>query len=497
MPKQNDNAKKKKPLVVSKSNDLIQNAHYALNVTENKLLSYMLTKVDPFNDTADTVYEFNVREFSSIMKGNLTNTSYLKSVLKKLADKSWWITDMRGGDVHRETLFRWFSTVNLEEFKGNGKVGIRFHEKAVPFIMDLKRQKELNGIYYTSYLLDYVILMKNKYSARIYELLKSYQVNNREWSFEIGTGSDRDLFTKITHYDPDKKSYAIPDSWHDYQKFRRDVLEPAKNEINALSDIQIDYTPSHVDFSGVKHRRFVAISFSLCSKGDRTAEADRMQAVDAAIRMHEGAAAGAAALSSDGSGKPSYQELAGDFPELTSRQLTAIVKTALKKFPSGIDLSAEDRMSWAGDYISVYYDHVKATDDETRTSFYRRLSDSVGNDYKKVALRLAERYLPGRDDSRPVSGAEAKHGIERRRDLDEWLSRQVAGAMAAKDRGGKPAADEGAAGLQKKRDSLMEMIRIQEEAFGKETESGSLLALMREQLEEVEKEIEEGGRQGV
>ena len=43
---------------------------------------------------------------------------------------------------------------------------------------------------------------------------------------------------------------------------------------------------------------------------------------------------------------------------------------------------------WAIDFISYYYDKIRATEDDTRTTPYRRLLDSVIKDYDGFAEQL-------------------------------------------------------------------------------------------------------------
>jgi len=68
--------------------------------------------------------------------------------------------------------------------------------------------------------------MSSQYSPRLYELLKSYQKNNRRWFFDVD-----DLKELL-----DCTNYA---RWPD---FRRRVLEPAITEINQYSDLKVTMT---------------------------------------------------------------------------------------------------------------------------------------------------------------------------------------------------------------------------------------------------------------
>lgn len=61
---------------------------------------------------------------------------------------------------------------------------------------------------------------------------------------------------------------VVPKGWANWGIFERNVLKPAKEEINKYTDITIDYTPLKVDYAGKKYRRYVMIKFSLIEKNE-------------------------------------------------------------------------------------------------------------------------------------------------------------------------------------------------------------------------------------
>ena len=115
----------------------------------------------------------------------------------------------------------------------------------MPFLLELAKQAEL-GEYYTGYSLQYILPMSSQYSPRLYELLKSYLKNNREWFFSIA---------ELKHV-LDAETY---DRWPD---FRRRALEPAVAEINQYTDINIAWD---VQKEGKKVTRVV---FYMADKSD-------------------------------------------------------------------------------------------------------------------------------------------------------------------------------------------------------------------------------------
>lgn len=254
--------------LVAQDNRLIQDVKQSLTGTEVKAVSYLITKIKK-GDTADTAYVFSFNEFAAVINwsGRGGNYEYIKGLLTGLADKSWWIPKENGG----ETLMRWFNIVDIDP-EGNGenkkKVTIKFHERVFPYISDLAEQKREKGIFYTGFKYQNITLMKNKYSIHLYRLLKTYDNGSKAtWIFEVGTGSDLDIQTKIGNYiqDPaDKKHMPMldnPSSWKSWSDFKRYVLEPSVEEINKYSDIKVTYTPRKCLFSGKKTKKVSSIVF--------------------------------------------------------------------------------------------------------------------------------------------------------------------------------------------------------------------------------------------
>ena len=94
---------------------------------------------------------------------------------------------------------------------------VKFHEDMLPFLQNLKRE-------FTQYKLWYTMTMRSEYSIRLYELLKSV-AKKEMWEFQI------DYLKKI----------FMCENYKQFNDFKKRVLEPAVNEINAKTDINVSY----------------------------------------------------------------------------------------------------------------------------------------------------------------------------------------------------------------------------------------------------------------
>ena len=201
--------------LVVKHNSIIQKTRYSLSTQQQKVLLYTISKIQPGDDDFKE-YEFDLKDLCVLFGIESHGNTYanFRDSIKELADASFWLLDKEKNSV----LVRWFSKVIISN--DNTKVNIRFDADLKPWLLELAGQ-------FTSYELSNTLLMKSKYSIRIYEILKSYEA--------IGMyKTDIDTLKILLDCAGDYKVFA---------DFRRRVLDVAINEINEYSDLQIEMTP--------------------------------------------------------------------------------------------------------------------------------------------------------------------------------------------------------------------------------------------------------------
>lgn len=109
-------------------------------------------------------YEFNIRDYCKVCGidyDNGKNYADVKATLKKLRDRSMWVTL----DNDDETVVGWLDRVTTNKRSGIAKV--RIDDRLAPYLFDL-------GQRFTQYQLYNILAMKSAFSVRIYELMKSY-----------------------------------------------------------------------------------------------------------------------------------------------------------------------------------------------------------------------------------------------------------------------------------------------------------------------------------
>lgn len=198
---------------VVKANELIQKSRYNLQVQEQKIILYLISKIKPENMELKEHF-FEIKDFCRICGLDDTsgaNYKYIKQTLKDLRDKSIWVKLENGA----ETTLAWIDKVTI--FENSGTVTIKIDDMMKPYLLQLKE-------HFTQYELLYTLGMKSQYSIRLYELLKSYEFQH-EKLFGI----------------EELKIRLSAETYDRFPDFKRRVVAPAIQEINNLSDLTVIY----------------------------------------------------------------------------------------------------------------------------------------------------------------------------------------------------------------------------------------------------------------
>jgi len=418
----NFNLKETRKNLVAKNNKLIQNSRYSLSLIENKALLFIISQIQP-GDEIGKIYHFNISEFQQLLNWSQDSPfQKIKKMLKKLGDMSIWINDEQDGK-NKDILLRWFDIVHM--IPGDNDIELSIHQDMFPYLIQLKKKLTENGSYFTSYKLENVSLMKHKFSIRIYELLKSYQYNNKKWTFENGTGTSYDIQCRIadTVEDPktNKPISIVPKTWANWAAFKRDVLDPSVEEINRYTDIKVKYVGMKEDIHHKKTRAIRTIVFLMVGKTD-TEMSETSSIIDAEydhiedeknfhqmtfedvengfFEEHEKKKAEEKDILHSlvkeqeltNSNHPLlYEILTDQGGTFSNEQIDGLYEAAISNLHPGT-ISIDSRDLFVTDMVTYYYSKVRATNEDTRTKPYNRLLDMVKKDYELIAYKVQEKY---------------------------------------------------------------------------------------------------------
>jgi plasmid replication initiation protein len=214
---------------------------------EQKTFCYAVSKIKP-DDRPDTEYVFGINEYCDvcgISRNSGKTIEEVKSALKKLRDKSFYLMDENGDYV----LIGWLSKVRVSP--RSGKIAIKFDEDMQRYLVGII------GGGYTQYSLLCVLPMRSAYSIRLYELMKSYAGLHKK-DFDI---------------DDLKAQLCAP--YVNFKDFRKKVLDIATREINRYTDIEVTWEPI------TKGRKVIKVHFEIKLRKGMDYYDNQLRAVDA------------------------------------------------------------------------------------------------------------------------------------------------------------------------------------------------------------------------
>jgi plasmid replication initiation protein len=247
---------------IYQADTLLQKGRFELTLTEQRLILYAISKIKS-TDTKFQEYTLRIKDFYDICGiTELDSYTAIKKILLGLRKKLWWILmdDPNNPGKECESLVSWFEIART--YKKSGLFTIAFHPDMMPYLLELARQREDGGGFYTQFTFCYVLPMRSQYAIRLYELLKSYQKNNTEWWFKV---EDMKRLLNCQHY-------------KGFKDFRVNVLEPAVKEINKFSDINIRYETEK------EGKRIDVVTFNM---GEKTVP-ERIEAQKAGLTVLDG-----------------------------------------------------------------------------------------------------------------------------------------------------------------------------------------------------------------
>lgn len=205
---------------VVKANALIQQSRFSLSVAQQKIILYLISQINPYDDNDFRLLSFDIRDFCRITGITELDSgatySYLKQTIKEIADKSIWIKLPNGKD----TLLRWIEKPYIEE--KSGTIEIRLDNDMKPYLLQLKDN-------FTKYNLIFTLRMRSKYSIRMFELVSSILYANH------------DSYTAYYTFEQLRKLLDA-EKYKTTQHLKDRVIEPSIREINEYSDKKIECT---------------------------------------------------------------------------------------------------------------------------------------------------------------------------------------------------------------------------------------------------------------
>lgn len=217
---------------VVKDNILIQRAQSNLTRTEQKLINYMISMIEP-TDADFKVYRIKVADFAQLVGIDMRHAySLFIEMSESLLKKIFWIKD-----GERTTAVQW--VMKPEYLEKQGIMQLRLDPDIKKYLIGLQNN-------FTEYDLFNILSLKTKYAITIYEFLKSYQYKKTK---EVSVDEFIEFLVS------DIQSYKA------FGTFKQRVLDPALDDINLNTDMNVSYKCLDLHKNEIKSLRGRKVSF--------------------------------------------------------------------------------------------------------------------------------------------------------------------------------------------------------------------------------------------
>lgn len=238
----------KNKIQVTRPNDLVE-ARFDLSAKQNDIIDIVLDQV---KEDDNLNYKIKIKNYIHFFPGDVSNIYRdVKNATKEFVNKKAGFTLYNYQGKDEVDLF-WFTKIAYYDSEG---------------IIEFSLSPEVKNLYvtmknYTRYELKYPINLKGKYAKRLYYYLKRFQDTN----FRVD--QVKELTSKL----------ACPVSYSkNFGMFRMRVLEPAINEINEKTDIQVEYTAIYYKTTCVQLKFHIKNKKDIIDIKDENMDSDNME----------------------------------------------------------------------------------------------------------------------------------------------------------------------------------------------------------------------------
>jgi plasmid replication initiation protein len=220
--------------------NLITNARYEMSALEMDIFFILLSKLKK-DDAPKTLYRIYVKEVEDITNRSW-NYQQFREATERFGSRVFEI------DITADRFLQLWMLASVEYHFGEGYFELEISEKARPYLIELKEN-------FTVYDLYSALSLTSKYAKRIYQLASQWKDIGRK-TFLL-----EDIKEMLHLKDPKGKE---PEQYKQIVEFKKYVLEVAKDQINRLTDIELDYRLLK------KGRSFKSIEFLIKVKKQRS-----------------------------------------------------------------------------------------------------------------------------------------------------------------------------------------------------------------------------------
>lgn len=221
---------------IQNKNTIAIRSHYIiearskLTASQNRVIDILMSNLQDDNELS---YELDISQYKGLIYSDTSNIYRDFRMAVKKFEKNDEIYIYEDSNKENYTFFHWFSKIKYN----NGKIFVNIDKDLKPILVDTKR--------YVRYNIEYTLNFKSSYSQKIYLMLKLYE----------DTGVRMDSIDLLAY------KLCLPNTYKNYSNLKKFVLDVAKEEINSISDIIIDY-----NILGKKGKKVTSLQFNIIKK---------------------------------------------------------------------------------------------------------------------------------------------------------------------------------------------------------------------------------------
>ena len=237
-------------------NTLIFDSQYQLTAKEQKVILLLISKIDPVRQIALEEQFVSFKELKKVLldKRSGSFTKELNRFTKRILDKK--LTFKSDVLVNGEAVIggiSWFQSILPKVMDGVKGMEFMFAKRLEPLLIELKEYAQIDYVE--------VLPLNSGAAVRLFQIFKAHRnkmakhQKRSKLKFEL-----KEL----------KRLLGIAGKYADYRNFRKRILEPMQEEINAHTTIRMKYTPIKTGYS------VTAIEFEFWDKGSRTKKHNKL-----------------------------------------------------------------------------------------------------------------------------------------------------------------------------------------------------------------------------
>lgn len=210
-------------------NFLILNGQYNLTAKEQKVILYLISKINPAKESKFCEQTVRIAEMKNLLLGEGNSNSFYEEIVNfggRIVKKGiTFSSDVKFQDKPLPGWINWFQAITpTTDDDGNVCLTFLFSEPLTPFLLQLNEYSRIS--------LSEVLSLSSGFSIRMYQVFRA-ELNKRQKHTDRSS-LDYDL-------DDLRALIGVESKYPDFRNFRRRVLDVIEKEVTENTTINVEY----------------------------------------------------------------------------------------------------------------------------------------------------------------------------------------------------------------------------------------------------------------